>query len=238
MLEVDAFRDVCPNGLQVEGSSEVRRIAVAVTASLAVIEQAVKLKVDLLLVHHGIFWEKDPLPVVGVKKQKLDLLLKNHISLLAYHLPLDAHPLYGNNYCAAQALGWQDLQPFCLLNGRYIGVKGRFPRCSVDHLQKQLEEFYNHSAHVAKGGPTEVETAALISGGAYRSIDLAISEGVDCFITGNFDEPAWHKAKEGKIHFFAMGHSATETIGPRALAQYIHTQYGLPWTWIEENNPF
>lgn len=238
LLEVDSYRDVCPNGLQVEGTSDIKTFASSVSASLAVIQQAANLKVNLLLVHHGIFWNKEPLPVVGVKKEKLRLLLEHKISLAAYHLPLDAHPLYGNNYKAAELMGWTDLEPFCMLDGRFIGVKGRFPRMPVEAFQAKLEAFYRHPAHAVCGGPTHVETAALVSGGAHRSIDLASQEGVDCFITGSFDEPTWHLAHENKIHFFAMGHYATETVGPFALGEYIHTRYGLPWHWIDEKNPF
>lgn len=237
-LEPDFFKDGCPNGLQVEGVQEIRTFAAAVSASLSVIKQAVSVGVDLLLVHHGIFWNKDPMPIVGVKKEKIALLLQHNISLVAYHLPLDAHPLYGNNYRAAQLLGWQDIQPFCKLDGQYIGVKGRIPKISPVSFQKQLEDFYQHPAQAVLTGPPLIETAALISGGAHRYIDCAIAEGVDCFITGSFDEPTWHQAHEGKIHFFALGHAATEKIGPFSLGEYLHTKFNLPWEWIEEKNPF
>lgn len=237
-LEPDVFRDVCPNGLQVEGSPQVRTFAASVSSSLAVIKQAVALGVDLLLVHHGIFWNKDSLPIVGVKKEKIALLLQHNISLVAYHLPLDAHALYGNNYRAAQLLGWQEIEPFFKLDGQFIGVKGRVPKLSAPLFQKQLENFYDHPAHAVLAGPPVIETAALISGGAHRSIDCAIAEGLDCFITGSFDEPTWHQAHEGKIHFFAMGHSATEKIGPFSLGEYLHSRFHLPWQWIEEKNPF
>lgn len=237
-LEIDQFKDGCPNGLQVEGRQEIRSVATAVTSSLNVIKLAVEAGVQALIVHHGMFWNRDEFPVVGTKKQKLELLLKNEISLLAYHLPLDAHQEFGNNWKAARDLNWNDLEPFGEFGGTFIGVKGRFPKISVNRFQRQIEDYYGRPAHVAAGGAEEVRSAALISGGAYREAAQAAKEGIDCFITGNFDEPAWHTAFEEKVNFFAMGHSASERVGPMALREYIFDNLGVESIFIDEENPF
>lgn len=238
LLSVPGMADYGPNGLQLEGRHEVRTIATAVSASLNIIEQAVQAKVDLLLVHHGLFWNKDSYVIQGVKRRKLKLLMDNEISLLAYHLPLDAHAVYGNNWKAALDMGWTDLQPFCAVNGLPIGVRGALKRMTPQALQTQLEVYYQHPAHVALGGKPEIETAALISGGAHRYITEAIAAGIDAFVTGSFDEPVWHQAFEEKIHFYALGHAATETVGPRALGDQLARHFGLSCQFLAEPNPF
>jgi dinuclear metal center YbgI/SA1388 family protein len=238
LLNVGNFGDYCPNGLQVEGRQEVRRVATAVTASLATIHQAVERGVDALLVHHGLFWKGDSFPIVGSKQRKIRLLLDNDVSLLAYHLPLDAHREIGNNWKAAKELEWRHLEPFGEIDGVPIGVKGVFDRCSVADFQLNLEAYYAHPAHMALGGKETVASAALISGGAYRCIADASCQGVDCFITGNFDEPAWHLAHEGGVNFFAMGHSATERVGPRAVADYLNFSTPLEAVYLSDDNPF
>lgn len=136
LLSPADFADYCPNGLQVEGKGEIKKIAFAVSASLAVIEEAVKREADALIVHHGIFWNKDPHVVIGTRKDKLALLLKHGISLLAYHLPLDAHQKLGNNWKAAFDLGLEDLNPFALSGKTAIGVKGRMGPISTEAFQK------------------------------------------------------------------------------------------------------
>lgn len=237
-LHVSEFTDYCPNGLQVEGKGEIRKVATAVSANLETIEKAVENQVDALIVHHGLFWNRDPYPIIGVKRKKLDLLLKNEISLLAYHLPLDAHRTVGNNWRAAMDLGWRDLEPFCDVQGQMIGVKGAFDPIPVKEMLAHMESYYRHPAHTALGGKEQVASAALVSGGAYKSIQDAITEGVDCFITGNFDEPVWSEAHEGGIHFMALGHSATERIGPRALGQHLVDACGLKSGFLDVENPF
>lgn len=233
LLQADLFEDYGPNGLQVEGKKAIKKGAVAVSASLNVIEEAVKNKVDFLLTHHGIFWQRDPLALVGIKKEKVEQLLSHQISLLAYHLPLDAHPLFGNNWKAARDLGWQELKPF----GK-IGVIGHFNPMTPEAFQKKIELYYAHPAHVALGGKKEITSCALISGGAHRELVAAAQAGVDAFLTGSFDEPAWHQAFEEKIHFFALGHAATETVGLKALGEHLKEKFALDMMFIEENNPF
>jgi dinuclear metal center YbgI/SA1388 family protein len=237
-LPSQGISDACPNGLQVEGKPKISKIVVAVSASLAAIKEAVSRKADALIVHHGIFWNKDSFPILGPKKEKLSLLLGNEISLFAYHLPLDAHPDVGNNWKAALDLGWRNLQPFGFFNGTAIGVKGTFPSIEVESFTKTLEKYYGHNAFVALGGKKRVESAALISGGAHRSIEEAAKEGADCFITGSFDEPIWDIAFERKINFFALGHYATERIGAIALCESLKKRFSIPCEFIDLHNPF
>jgi dinuclear metal center YbgI/SA1388 family protein len=232
-LQSSLFQDYCPNGLQVEGSKDVKKLAFGVSASLNVIDQAVEQQADCLIVHHGIFWKGDDFCVVGSKKKKLQKLLENGISLIAYHLPLDAHQDIGNNWYAAKQLGWKNLEPF-----GDIGVKGELEGVSCKDFKLSLEEYYQHKAHTALGGAPTIHKAALISGGAYKEISLASDLGLDAFITGNFDEPAWHLAHEGDVHFFALGHHATERIGPKALMNYCANNYNLDVSFIDEDNPF
>lgn len=232
------FSDVSSNGLQVEGGEKIKKAATAVSASLKTIEQAAKQKVDALIVHHGLFWSRDPYALTGAKKEKIKILIENEISLLAYHLPMDAHEPLGNNWKAALDLGWEDLQPFYKMNGIFLGVKGAFKTCSREAFQKQLEKYYGHSAAAALGGKKSVSSAALISGGAYRQIQDAAKAGADCFITGNFDEPAWAMAHEEKINFFALGHSATERVGPKALAEHLKMNLKIETLFLGDNNPF
>ena len=237
-LQPSLFADYCPNGLQVEGAPTISRFATAVSASCHVIEEAIKHDVQALIVHHGIFWNRDSYVIEGVKKKKIEMLLSHGISLIAYHLPLDAHQSVGNNWKAAKDLGWGNLLPFCMINGIPLGVKGEFHPVKVQEFQNQLEMYYRHPATVALGGKDLVTSAALISGGAYKNISDAIIAGVDCYVTGNYDEPAWHIAKEENINFFALGHSATERVGPSALMEYLIKNLHLEGVFIDEENPF
>lgn len=237
-LSSDLFKDSCPNGIQVEGKSEIKKVGTAVSANLQTLEAAVERGVDALVVHHGLFWNGDSFPVVGSKFKKLKFLIENQLSLLAYHLPLDAHREVGNNWRAAHDLGWVDLQPFGKYNGIEIGVRGSFASRSIDSFVKQAEDYYEHTAMVALRGKKMVKSAALISGGAYKEVKGAAEAEVDCFITGNYDEPAWGMAYEEGIHFLALGHAATERIGPRALAAHIQQAWGLESQFIDVDNPF
>ena len=238
LLESTKFSDYCPNGLQVEGSQEINCIATGVSASLETIQKAIEKKADVLLVHHGIFWKNDDFCITANKRKKIALLLKNNISLIAYHLPLDAHRTLGNNWKAAMDHSWGNLEPFGESNGQYIGVKGSFPEISRQDFQKKLENYYQHPAHTALFGKEKISTAALISGGAHREIQEAVREGVDSFITGSFDEPIWSISQEESMNFFAMGHSATEVIGPKAIGEYLEKKYRIEQHFINVINPF
>ncbi len=237
-LEPHLFVDACPNGLQVEGKQKITKVAFSVSASLAAIQKAQSLNVDALLVHHGIFWKGDSVPIIGTKRKKIAALLSAQISLFAYHLPLDAHRIVGNNWRAAIDLKWRDLKQFGLIDKMYIGVKGRFDPQPIDLFIKTLEEYYQHPVTAAYGGKSVVESAAILSGSGYRYLSEAAKEGVDCFITGNFDEPAWHVAHEEELHFCALGHSASERIGIIALKEHLENHFGIECLFIDLPNPF
>lgn len=237
-LQLKFLNDYCPNGLQIEGRAEVGKIATAVSASLETIEVAVSLGVDALIVHHGLFWNRDAYSITGVKRKKIALLLQHQISLLAYHLPLDKSEAVGNNWQAARDLGWSELEPFGFYNGSQIGVSGKFKEKELDEFIKELETYYGHLAHVAAGGKQKVESAALISGGAHKDISQAVEAKIDCFITGSFDEPIWNQAFEEKINFLALGHSATEKIGVKTLGKHLFEKFQLEHHFIDSDNPF
>ncbi len=229
--------DYGPNGIQVANTSEIKKIATAVSASLEVIEQAIALKANALIVHHGIFWKGESQPLTGTKYKKIKLLMDHNIALLCYHFPLDMHQTLGNNWKVARDLGWMSLEPFGEYNRMMIGVKGTFPACSTQELQKKLEDYYQHPASVA-GTKAIVQSAAIVSGGAHKCITQAVASGVDCFITGTFDEPQWDIAREEGIVFMAFGHNATEKVGPKALTQYIKDTLKIPCDFIDTKNPF
>lgn len=238
ILLTSLFSDYCVNGLQVQGKKEITRLATAVSASLETIQAAIAFGANALIVHHGLFWTGDSPVIEGTKREKIQLLLQNNVSLLAYHLPLDANTQFGNNWKAAKDLGWNNLQPFGMHRNQQIGVRGEFSSMPQAAFQKQLEQYYHHAATCVWGGKKEISSAALISGGSYKSIPEAASAGVDCFITGNFDEPAWYQALEEKINFLALGHSATERIGPKALGEHLKEQFNLEYQFIDIHNPF
>ncbi len=237
LLSCDQFEDA-PSGIQVEGKEQIKRVGFAVSANLRAIEEAIEKKCDALIVHHGLFWPKDSLIVTGSKKEKLKSLLGAETSLLAYHLPLDAHPRYGNNWKAAHDLQWRELKPFGVYGRSAIGVKGIMNPTSSADFQKKLEKYYGHVAHAALASKKMISSAALVSGGAHKMIEQAASEGLDCFITGSFDEPIWDIARERDIHFFALGHYATERIGVLALKDYVEKEFSIRTEWIETPNPF
>lgn len=234
----NAFVDMSPNGLQVEGTKDIKKIAFAVTATTETIKQAAALGCNALIVHHGLFWSRDPYQIVGSKREKLRILLENDISLIAYHLPMDAHAVIGNNWKAALDLGLTDLAPFGIFEKAAVGVRGKIKPESRDMFKKRLEEYYKHPAHVAFGGDETIETVAIVSGGAYKLLPEAALSSIQAFVTGSFDLPAWHQAYEEKINFYALGHHATERIGPQALMAKLEKERGLSCCFIEEENPF
>lgn len=237
-LQPNPISDYCLNGMQIEGKKHIHKIATGVSANLATIQEAAAWGADALLVHHGLFWNHDSPLISGVKKEKLNLLFNSNISLLAYHLPLDAHQEFGNNWRAALDMEWNHLEPFCFTNGLFIGVRGKIKKTRRADFQKKLEDYYQHPSYAALGGKEEIETVALVSGGGYRFITEAIKENLDCFITGNYDEPVWNQAMEEKMNFFALGHSATEKIGPRALGAHLSQIFKLEHQFIDIFNPF
>ena len=238
LYKPNLFSDYCPNGLQVEGSADIYKIGVAVTATYETIQKAILNQCQALIVHHGLFWTRDPYPILGTKKEKLSLLLKNEISLFSYHLPMDAQSEIGNNWKAAKDLGLTDLNPFGIIEKIAVGVRGNVATQGRKDFQKRLEEYYGHAAQVAFGGDEFIDSVAIVSGGAYKLLQEAAQSSISAFVTGSYDLPAWSQAYEEEVNFFALGHHATERIGPLSLTDRLQNLHGIPSFFIEENNPF
>ncbi len=235
LLEIDAFKDYCPNGLQVEGRGEIRRLACAVTASLAVIEAAVAWGADALLVHHGYFWKGEAAPLVGLKQRRIRALLAAEMNLLAYHLPLDAHPELGNNARWGVAMGWRPSGHFGEYRLGWLGTCD--PALAPEALQHSLQRVLGREPLWLAGARRCIEKVAWCSGGADGWFQAAIDAGADAFVTGEASEPCYHLARESGVHFFAAGHHATERFGVQALGEHLQGRFGLEWRFIDQPNP-
>jgi len=238
LLEIGAFRDYAPNGLQVEGRREVRCIVAAVTASLAVIEAAIKLQADAVCVHHGYFWKHEDSRIIGMKRQRLQLLLQHDISLLAYHLPLDAHALYGNNVRLAAHLGIRLAGRLELEDTPPLVCHGELPvpMTAVEfarHLEQRLGRVPLH----LPGGSGEIRRIAWCTGAAQGYFEKLAGYDVDAYLTGEVSEQNTHTARETGVHFFAAGHHATERYGVQALIAHLSERFALESHYIEIVNP-
>jgi len=235
LLQVSRFRDYCPNGIQVEGRAEVRRIATGVTASQHLLDAATAWGADAILVHHGYFWRSEDAAITGIKKRRIAHLLQHDVSLLAYHLPLDAHAELGNNAQLAQRLGWIE--------------QGRFGEqeiaCHGELAQAQtLQELSAHIAHTLQRAPQVIagdgriiRRVAWCTGAAQDYFELAIALGVDVFVTGEISEKNVHQAQETGVAFIAAGHHATERYGVQALGEHLAIQFGLEHRFFDQDNP-
>jgi dinuclear metal center YbgI/SA1388 family protein len=237
-LEPEMFRDYCPNGLQVEGRPEIGRIITGVTASQALIDQAIALQADMLLVHHGFFWKGEDSCITGMKKRRIEALLAHGISLVAYHLPLDAHPEIGNNAQLAERLGIQITGGLEADNPRSVGNVGKLSKAvTAAELSQRLESRLCRKPLFISGGEHLIETVAWCTGGAQGYIGKASAMGVDAYISGEVSEPTYHHAVENGIHYFAAGHHATERYGVQALGEELAQQFSLQHQYIEIDNP-
>jgi dinuclear metal center YbgI/SA1388 family protein len=220
-------------GLQVVGAPEVMKIACGVSASRELFERAAELGAQLVLVHHGLFWDRDSRVVGPELKGRLRALFHADLTLAAYHLALDAHPELGNNVLLAQELGVGPLEPFA-----GIGFGGPLDRPQpMDEFATRVRERLDRPPLVFSYGPETIERVAICSGGAARLLADAVAEGYDCFVTGEAAEPTKHAAKEAGVHFVAAGHYATETLGVRALAERIAQEFALEWEFVDLPNP-
>jgi len=237
LLQPAKFKDYCPNGLQVEGRSEVKKIVSGVTASRAFIEAAVDAGADTLLVHHGLFWRGHDGPVTGWLKQRLALLLAHDINLLAYHLPLDAHPSFGNNAQLGLLMRWETQARFGQQDLGFIGKPA--PGCdTLSALTQSLHTQLGRAPVAVVPEPKRpVKRIAWCTGGAQSWFEDAIAAGADVFITGEISEPQAHLAHETGVAFLACGHHATERYGAPALAAHVASQLGLEHAFIDIGNP-
>ena len=235
LLDAARFRDYCPNGLQVEGREGIVRVVSGVTASRALIERAIVVKADAILVHHGLFWKGDDLRIVGPKKTRLELLLRHGINLFAYHLPLDAHAELGNNAQLAQQLGFT-------ITGRFaeqeIGFLGELSLpLAAEALTARVSEALRRKALVVGPLGRVVKKIAWCSGGAQGYFEAAIAAGCDAFLSGEISEQTTHLAREAGVPFIAAGHHATERYGVQAVGAWLHAQFGVEHQFVDDDNP-
>ncbi|CQJ48972.1 type 2 GTP cyclohydrolase I [Yersinia rohdei] len=233
-LNIAAFQDYAPNGLQVEGREDVRRIVTGVTASQALLDAAVEQQADAILVHHGYFWKNEPSVVRGMKRNRLKTLLTNDINLYGYHLPLDAHPELGNNAQLAKLLDIHvlgEIEPLL--------PYGEFEKpLNAVILRERLEKLLGRAVlHCGDHAPTSLRRIAWCSGGGQGYIQQAAEFGVDAFITGEVSEQTIHIAREMGVNFYAAGHHATERYGIKALGEWLAAHHQLEVTFIDIPNP-
>ncbi|MCK5813256.1 MAG: Nif3-like dinuclear metal center hexameric protein [Cocleimonas sp.] len=235
LLSIDKFKDYSPNGLQVEGKPEIHRLVSGVSATMDLIDAAIEHKADVLLVHHGWFWDKENPRIIGMKKRRLQKLMQYDISLLGYHLPLDAHPILGNNAQLAVLFGFTTEG---VMDSQGVGNYGRLSEyTSLEGFGEQIEKGLKRKPLLISGGDHAIRRIAWCSGGAQDWIHKAIELGVDAFISGEISEHTVHVAKESGIHYIAAGHHATERYGIKALGDHLAAKHGLEHTFIDINNP-
>ncbi len=238
LLATEQFADYCPNGLQVQGRPQVQRLLAGVTASQALLDAAVAMEADAVLVHHGYFWKGEAPEIVGIKQKRLQTLLAHDISLIAYHLPLDAHAELGNNVLLGQALGWTVTGPLEPGNPRSLGLVGTLDKQrSAAEVAAHVGRVLGREPLLLAGGEHPVQRVAWCSGAAQDFIELAAAQGVDLFLSGEVSERTTHLAAELGVHYLAAGHHATERFGVQALAEHLAREFGLRHYFIDLPNP-
>ncbi|MBF0471245.1 MAG: Nif3-like dinuclear metal center hexameric protein [Gammaproteobacteria bacterium] len=237
-LAVDLYHDYAPNGLQVEGVGEVTTLISGVTASQALIEAAVERGAEALLVHHGYFWKSESPVIVGMKRRRIEKLLRHGINLIAYHLPLDGHNSIGNNARLAQLWGFKVKRRFGDGGNGGLGMIATLPEAiTVEALHRHISDTLGREALLCHGGDRLVREVAWCSGGAQEWFGAAIAAGADAFISGEISEPVFHMAREEGVHYLGAGHHATERYGVEALGQQLAQQFSLQHTFVDIDNP-
>jgi dinuclear metal center YbgI/SA1388 family protein len=239
LLDPASFEDHGPNGLQVPGKPDITTVATGVSAGLELFERAADAGAELVLVHHGLFWEGQPRALSPGMAARLKALLAADINLVAYHLPLDAHPAVGNNALIAEGLGCDHRTPFGEHRGRPIGFAAGFSGDGVPapELFQRVASLTGREPLVFDSGPAHVHQLGIVSGGAAGDLQQAIDAGLDAFLTGEPSEPAMAQAREAGVHFIAAGHYATETFGVRRLGELLAERFGLAHEFIDVPNP-
>ena len=237
-LSSDKINDYAPNGLQVEGKTEIKKIITGVTASQALIDYAISQNADAILVHHGYFWKSENPCIRGMKGKRIKALLVNDINLYGYHLPLDVHPELGNNAQLAKLLDIENLQP--LEKGSVsIPVWGELKEpMTGENFAEKIEKVLNRKPLICiENGPHLIRKIGICTGGGQGYIDLAAEQGCDAFITGEVSEQTIHSAREQGLHFFSAGHHATERYGIKALGEWLAKEYGFDVEFKDIDNP-
>ena len=235
LLEPTKFKDYCPNGLQVEGRGEVGRIVAGVTASQALLDAAVARGADAVLVHHGYFWKGDDGRVTGIRRQRLGTLINHDINLLAYHLPLDAHPEFGNNAQLALGLDWLPEARFGEQDIAWLGTLAE--PADLATVSGNVERLLGRVPLVIGEAGWPVRRIAWCSGGAQGYFEQAIALGVDAYVSGEISEQTVHLARESGVAYIAAGHHATERGGVQALAAHLSEKFGLDCEFVDIENP-
>jgi len=231
LLNIDKFKDYCPNGLQIEGKNEIKKIITGVSCNLDLIKAAIDKNADGILVHHGFFWKNEKLEITGIKQKRIKLLLENNINLFAYHLPLDAHSTFGNNIAIANILDIKNPIPI----GDTLVWQGEINQ-SLESLSENIANKLQREPLVFGNKNKLIKKVAWCSGGAQSYIDYAIDFGVDCFITGEVSEQIPAIAKENNIAFISAGHHATEKGGVLALGKHLSEKFNLECEFVDIEN--
>jgi len=238
LLDAQGFDDYGPNGLQVVGREDVRRVATGVSAHRELFERAAETEADMVLCHHGLFWGSEPIAIDQRMKGRLVPLFRSDMSLAAYHLPLDAHPEVGNNALICGELGLRRGEPFGEARGRAIGFIGETDGAlALDELADRCRSAFGRDPLVFPGDGRPLRRVGVVSGGGGSSLGEAIRLGLDAFLTGEPEEPAMADARESGVAFLACGHYATETFGIRRLGELLAEQFGVEHSFIEIPNP-
>jgi dinuclear metal center YbgI/SA1388 family protein len=238
LLDLDAYPDYGPMGLQVAGAREVERLACGVSSSLELFERTAAAGAQMLLVHHGLLWDRDPRVIDDASRRRLKTLFDAEITLAAYHLALDAHPEVGNNALICEALGLERGEPFGAHRGRPVGFVGRSEDgIAFAELRSRCEAAFGQDPFAWETGPELVHSVGIVSGAAASSFGEAIALGLDAFLTGEPAEHVMADARESRTHFIAAGHYATETVGVRRLGELLAERFGLEHHFIEAPNP-
>lgn len=238
-LSPQLIKDYCPNGLQVEGKSEVKKIVTGVTASKALIEKAIELNADALLVHHGYFWKGEKEAIRGMKGERIRQLIKHDINLLAYHLPLDIHPELGNNAQLAKLLGIT-VEGGLEGHPQSVAMYGCLPQplSGEQFAQRISEVLHRDPLHISPDmADKPIKTVGWCTGGGQDYIELAAAQGMDAFISGEISERTTYSARELNIHYFSAGHHATERYGVKALGEWLAAEHGFEVEFIDIDNP-
>lgn len=235
LLEVKRFHDYAPNGLQVEGKPTVGKIVSGVTASLALIEATIDEQADALLVHHGYFWKGENACVTGMKQKRLKQLLQHDISLLAYHLPLDAHPTLGNNAGLANLLG---MEVQGVMDKQGVGNFGVLKQAmSITSFAHHVAQMLDREPLIIEAGQHPIHTIAWCSGGAQKYLTKAAQLGVDAFLSGEISENTVHEARELGVHYIAAGHHATERFGVQQVGLHLAEKFSIQQVFTDIYNP-
>jgi len=235
LMHVERFKDYCPNGLQVEGRQDIRKIVSGVTASMALLEAAHEAKADLVLVHHGYFWRNEDARIVGIKRNRIAFLMKNDLNLMAYHLPLDAHSELGNNVQFGKLLGFNAVD--------YAGDENLVAYAELEtpmtlgDLLLRIENCLQRSPMCIGDINKPVNRVAWCTGAAQSYIETAAAHGADVYISGEISEQTTHQALEVGVAYVAAGHHATERYGVQALAEHLAAEFDLEHEFIDINNP-